>query len=554
MRFAKFLLSIITIGCLTCCSRELSLAETAETEHRWWNDAVFYQVYVRAFQDSSQGPLSNDGIGDITGLIERLDYLNDGDESTQTDLGVQALWLLPVAESSHPAGFAVFDYEKVEQDYGTNDDFRELISAAHQRGIRVVVDLVLNHTAREHPWFLAAADTDSPYHNFYVWRDAPPSGLDDESAKRWHELENGKWYYARFGRGVPDLNLANPVVTEKLYEVARFWLEQMDVDGFRLDAIKHLFEDGPIDEHVDATHQWIKDFFKFCKAVKPNCYLVGEVWSDTKAVATYGTDEIDMGFQFELAGAFLAAAREGQVGDLAMIQKLVRDVNAPLQYAPFLSNHDMTRAMEQLGRDPRKMRVAAALLLTAPGVPFVFYGEEVGISGSDSKGRSPMQWDPTRYAGFSTVEPYRSIGPESARFNVVSQTDDAESVLGVFRQLIHLRNKYNVLRRGDYVELLSSTSINQPPTTEDAPIYAFARKFGNDVLLCVVNLSDQEITEYSIGGGESVGSAVDATGAVNLVTGKAVTMPTFDASGFLEAYRPADSLPAHSWHLIRLTR
>ena len=554
MKPAKSLLPLVLLGGLACCVSPRCSADSPPARLGWWNDAVFYQVFVRSFQDSSLGPLSGDGVGDIVGLIEKLDYLNDGDESTDADLGVRGLWLMPVAESSHPAGFAVVDYETIERDYGTNDDFRRLMAETHRRGIRVIVDLVLNHTAAEHPWFVAAADPDSPYHDYYVWRDAPPGDWDAVAAKRWYEHPNGKWFYARFGSGVPDLNLSNPAVTRELYETARFWLKEMDVDGFRLDAIKHLFEDGPVDEHVGATHDWIRAFFQHCKATKPDCYLVGEVWSDTEAVAAYGPDEVDMAFQFELAGAFLTAAREGRAGALAGLQKRVRDLHAPLQHAPFLANHDMTRAMEQLGRDPNRMRVAATLLLTAPGVPFVYYGEEVGIAGADGKGRSPMQWDASPYAGFSSAPPYRPFDVDADRFNVASQSADEASILAAYRQLVRLRNESTALRHGRYVELHASTPDEEESTAEASPLYAFARKVGDEAVVAVINLSDRDIAGYAISGGESLGSAAGATEAIDLVTGDAVPVPDFDDSGRFKGYRPFDSMAPSSWRLIRISR
>ncbi|MEQ8822519.1 MAG: alpha-amylase family glycosyl hydrolase [Sumerlaeia bacterium] len=427
----------------------------------WWNDAVFYQIFVRSFQDSQTGPLANDGIGDIQGMIDRLDYLNDGDPNTTDDLGVRGLWLLPMSESVHPAGYSVVDYETIEHDYGTNADFRRFIDEAHARGIRVIVDLVLNHSSIQHPWFLAAGDPNSHYHDFYVWSDSQPTDQGDRYARQWNRHDNGKWFFTQFGRGIPDLNVENPVVKEKLYQIAKFWLEDMNVDGFRLDAIKHLIEDGPVDEHTEATHAWLREFQAYCKSIKPDCYIVGEVWSGTEAVAKYETDQIDMCFQFELAGAIISAAGRGHRGDLPAKQTAVVAAHAPLQVAPFLSNHDMMRVMEQLDRHPGKMRAAAAMLLTAPGVPFVYYGEEVGISGHDGKGRSPMQWSTGEHAGFSTVEPYRPLEDEWQRFSVEAQESDRESVLAGFRELIHFRNDEPPLRAGDYAAL----QVNPPTLT-----------------------------------------------------------------------------------------
>ncbi len=449
----------LTVG--TCWAEAASLPPAKDALH-WWNDTVFYEIYVRSFHDSRKGELADDGLGDIAGLIEKLDYLNDGNPSTQTDLGITGIWLMPVAQSAHPAGYSVLDYNTVESDYGTNDDFKKLIAESHKRGIRVIVDLVLNHCSIEHPWFLAAGDPASPYHEYFVWRDERPIDQGQKYAHQWYEHENGKWFYAQFGRGVPDLNVENPAVKKELFKIASFWLNEMNVDGFRLDAVKHLVEDGPVDEHTEATHQWLREFQAHCKNIKPESFIVGEVWSGTDAVAQYGTDELDLAFQFELAGAMISASGNGRAGNLSDKQANVAQAFEPLQYAPFLANHDMARSMEQVDRDFGKARVAAAMLLTAPGVPFVYYGEEVGISGLDSKGRSPMQWSAGENAGFSTVTPYRKLEDEWERYNVEAQTGDPDSLLSTYRELIQLRSEHSALRRGNYIPL----QIN-PPALEN---------------------------------------------------------------------------------------
>ena len=319
----------------------------AETQP-WWGDAVFYQIYTRSFSDSRTGPLANDGVGDLQGMIDRLDYLNDGDPATTSDLGVTGIWLLPMAQSDHPAGYSVVDYETIQRDYGTNEDFRRFMAEAHKRGIRVVVDLVLNHCSHKHPWFVAGADPASPYHDFFFWSAERPTEHGEAYARRWCQHPNGSWYYSAFGSTIPDLKVGNPVVKEKLFQIAKFWLEDMGVDGFRLDAIKHLYEDGPVNEHVAATHDWLREFQTWCKSIKPDCFIVGEVWSGTNDVAKYTPDQVDASFQFELAGAFITAAATEHVGYLPAKQEhVVRSMPAP-HYAPFLTNHDMMRVLKKL--------------------------------------------------------------------------------------------------------------------------------------------------------------------------------------------------------------
>jgi glycosidase len=430
---------------------------------KWWNDAVFYQILVRSFQDSSDGPLANDGIGDIQGMISRLDYLNDGNPDTKDDLGITAVWLLPMSEASSWAGYSVDDYEIIEQDYGTKEDFKLFIKEAHKRGIRVIVDLVLNHTSNKHAWYVAAQNPESFYHDFYRWADERPLLEDGSPAPNWHKHDNGKWIYGAFSPGIPDLDLTNPNVKDKMFRVARYWLKDLGVDGFRLDAIKFLVEDGLNDTvSTEGTHAWLREFQAYCKSINSDCFIVGEVWSGTDEIARYGTDQVDVCFQFSLSGAYVQVAGNEKPGSLAQTQSMISESFAPLQYAPFLSNHDMMRVMEQLDRHDGKMKVASSLLLTAPGVPFVFYGEEVGISGHDGKGRSPMQWTDGNYSGFSTVEPYRRLEDEWERFNVGIQTNNADSLLSHYRNLIAVRNEQPVLRRGDYMPLSVS-----PPELHD---------------------------------------------------------------------------------------
>ena len=264
----------------------------------WWNDTTFYEIFVRSFYDSD-----GDGIGDLNGLIGKLDYLNDGDPtitsdpstSSGHDLGVTGIWLMPIMASPSYHGYDVTDYYQVNPEYGTNEDFKRLIEDAHKRGIRVIIDLVLNHTSAEHPWFIESQEPGSPKRDWYVWSNEEPQG------KGWHPGKNGGYYYGYFGEHMPDLNYKNPAVTEEMYKVVRFWLEQMGADGFRLDAVKYLYEDGKRIEHTPATHEWLKDFNKFYKGIAPQAFTVGEVWDDSGTAAKYVGDELDATFDFGLA-------------------------------------------------------------------------------------------------------------------------------------------------------------------------------------------------------------------------------------------------------------
>jgi pullulanase/glycogen debranching enzyme len=259
-----------------------------QPEDPWWNDAVFYEVFVRSFQDSD-----GDGVGDINGLIERLDYLNDGDPETSDDLGVTGIWLMPIMESPSYHGYDVVDYTMIDEEYGTEEDFRRLIEEANARGIKVIVDLVMNHTGRDHPWFQESLDPDSAYRDWYVWADENPGFRGPQGQRVWHAAGDD-YYYGLFWDGMPDLNYENPDVTAEMYEITRYWLEDMGVDGFRLDAIKHMIEDGANQQNTPATHAWLAEFYTFYKGVNPDAFSVGEAWTGTQQVVDYTGDEVDI--------------------------------------------------------------------------------------------------------------------------------------------------------------------------------------------------------------------------------------------------------------------
>jgi hypothetical protein len=323
-------------------------------ELAWWNDRVFYEVFVRSFYDSG-----DDGNGDLRGLIEKLDYLNDGDPATTSDLGVTGLWLMPITQSPTYHGYDTFDYYTVEADYGTNDDFHALIDAAHERGMVVIVDLMLNHTSSEHPWFLASAAGDPEYIDWYIWSNDPPEWYSPWGSPVWHQ--NGdQYFFGLFWEGMPDLNYAHPPVSEAMNEVIRFWLEDMDADGFRLDAIRHLIEDGPVMENTPATLDWLVGFHDFVKAIEPEALTIGEIWDTSEAVVPYVGDRTDIAFEFDLAQATLDSVRWGVADFLILAQDTVLGLYPTGQYATFLTNHDMDRVLSQLGDDEPAARVAAS--------------------------------------------------------------------------------------------------------------------------------------------------------------------------------------------------
>ena len=457
----------------------------------WWNDSVFYEIFVRSFFDSD-----GDGIGDLNGLTGKLDYLNDGDPETTTDLGITGIWLMPIFPSPSYHGYDVTDYYDINPDYGTLADFEKLLDEAHQRGIRVIIDLVINHTSNEHPWFQQAKDPSSPYHDWYIWTDTNPGYLGSWGQQVWFP-SNGKYYYGSFTSSMPDLNYTNPEVTAQMEDVVRFWLEDVGVDGFRMDAAKHLIEEGTIQANSDSTHEWWKAFRTYYKKVDPDALVVGEVWDDTSITARYlQGDELDLSFEFSLAEAFIRGANGGRSEDVIDQMKRSYSQIPEMQFASFLANHDQDRVFSQLGENEQKMILAASLLLTSPGVPFIYYGEEIGMQGNQihERIRRAMQWvGDAAYAGFTTGTPWQALGSGWKLYNVHDEGENPDSILAWYRTLINIRNQHAALRVGDLTVL----------TTTDEAVYGSLRVSEFEAVLVLLNLSDRPVTEVWLTKGET---------------------------------------------------
>lgn len=514
-------------------------------EPPWWSDDVFYEVFVRSFADSD-----GDGTGDLRGLIDRLDHLNDGDPATTDDLGVTGLWLMPVTQSPSYHGYDTTDYYTVEQDYGTNADFRELVAAAHARGIRVIVDLVLNHTSVEHPWFVdSASGTASAKRDWYVWRLRDPRETTPWGSSAWHP-RNGTYYLGLFWEGMPDLNHRNPAVREQVYDVARYWLEDMGADGFRLDAVRHLVEDGAQFSGTPETHAWLVAWDDHVDSIDPEALTVGEVWDATSVVAPYVTDdEVDLAFEFALAEAIITSVRSGHPGAFQRALAGVLAAYPPGQFAPFLANHDQERVMSRLGGDVAAAKVAATLLLTLPGTPFLYYGEEIGMTGKkpDERIRTPMQWTAGDTGGFTSGTPWQGLNDDVDDVNVAAQAGDPASLLNHYRRLVQLRAAHPSMRTGG-LQTLDSTCPS---------VHAHLRTGGTGGadepgdLLVVVNLSPdaQQGCALSVAGSDLPPGRYAAT---DLLTGSSMAEVTVADGGAVSGFVAAQELPARQSLVLRL--
>ena len=476
-----------------------------------------YEIFVRSFFDSN-----GDGIGDLPGLIQKLGYVSG--------LGVDCIWLMPVTASPSYHGYDVSDYYRVEPAYGTNDDFKRLVAEAHRRGIVVLVDMVLNHSSSEHPYFQAALhDTTSPYRAWY--RFAPrPLGNGPWGQDAWHRSPvRDEYFYGVFWSGMPDLNYATPAVRDEAKTIATFWLRDMGADGFRLDAVPYLVEQGTCLMGCPGTHAFLHEYAAHIHSVKPGAYTVGEAWGSIDQMMPYYPDQLTSYFGFELADSLLSAVRTGLAAGLLTGFLRLQDTLPPYRWSPFLSNHDQTRVMTALGGDVTRARLAATLLLTLPGLPFIYYGEEIGMAGDkpDPRLRTPMQWNAGPGLGFTSGTAWESAQPDSLTTNVALQDADAGSLLNLYRRLIRLRKQTDALATGRLV----------PVTASGAQVAAYLRRAGNHSVLVVANLGATAVSRLSIASGYSV-LPVGTYSARNLLDGRPATALQVSRDGRIRGYAP----------------
>ncbi|MEX2602600.1 MAG: alpha-amylase family glycosyl hydrolase, partial [Gracilimonas sp.] len=476
----------------------ISVFERETEQTNWWNETVFYEIFVRSFYDSD-----GDGIGDFNGITEKLDYLNDGDPETNDDLGITGIWLMPIHESPSYHGYDAIDYRSINSDYGTMEDFETFLDAAHDRGIKVIIDYVMNHTSNEHPWFQESAAGNSFYRDFYRWSDTDPGYSGPWGQQVWHQ-RNGDYYYGLFWSGMPDLNYDNPAVKDSMFAISDFWINEIGVDGFRQDAVLYIHEDGPTLKNTPETLQFWQDFNTNLKAANPEAFAVGEAWESTDIALKYMTDNrLDYVFEFDMAQAIMnGVINEDVIPIISQMQK-VYDAYPFLQYGTFLTNHDQNRVIHSFAKDIdedgviditpediKKAKLAASLYLTLPGIPYLYYGEEVGMLGQkpDPDIRLPMQWSDEVNAGFSSSQPWRTPNFNYADYNVEVMREDENSLFNHYRELIQLRNKTPDLQNGEYEAGISS----------DPGLFTFLRGLPDGTHhLIAINITSDSISNAS---------------------------------------------------------
>jgi len=499
---------------------EAAAATGAGPDALWYKDAVIYQLHIKAFFDSN-----DDGFGDFRGLTSKLDYIKD--------LGVNTVWLLPFYPSPlRDDGYDVADYHNVHPQYGTRNDFRQFVREAHRRGLRVITELIVNHTSDQHPWFQAArrAPPDSPKRDYYVWSDSDQKYRGTRIIFTDTEPSNWTWdpvakayFWHRFFSHQPDLNFDNPKVLRAVFRAMRFWLD-MGVDGFRLDAIPYLVErEGTNNENLPETHAVIREIRTLLDAHYQNRLLLAEANQWPEDVREYfgNADECHMAYHFPLMPRMYMAIAQEDAHPVVEIMQQTPDIPDSCQWAIFLRNHDeltleMVTSRERdymykmYAADPRarinlgirrrlaplmendidRIKLMNSLLLSMPGSPIIYYGDEIGMGDNiflgDRNGvRTPMQWSPDRNAGFSRADPQRLYLPPIMdpvygyeAVNVESQSRDPSSLLHWMKRMLAVRNTSRAFGRGRLTFLKAG----------NRKILAYLREYGDEVILCVANV------------------------------------------------------------------
>ena len=514
-------LPVILVALAAIISIPQALAQTKKVDaegHEWWQHAVFYEIYPRSFADSN-----NDGVGDLNGIASKLDYLKD--------LGVDAIWISPCFPSPQvDFGYDVSDYENIDPMYGTLANFDHLQQEASKRGIKIILDFVVNHTSDQHKWFLESKSSKtSPKRDWYIWRDGkgpgqPPNNwISTFGGSAWKiDPVTNQYYYHFFYAGQPDLNWRNPEVKTAMFDVTRWWYKR-GVAGFRLDAVDTMFEDPQLKDNpvlegknkqgdpntdqiyntkLPEVHEALRDLRKV--ADENNAVLIGETWtkdiSELKQYYGEHNNELQMPMDFMFSRVDKLSPPE--------FRRQIGAVDSAGGWPVFvISNHDIPRSYLRYGDGQHNDQIAklmATLYLTLRGTPIMYYGEEIGMTNNDPTRkedvkdpigrtgwpneigrdgeRTPMQWSAEENAGFSKSKPWLPVSPAYTTHNVASELKDSSSVLQAYRQLLSLRHKNPALLDGEYI------AVNE----SDANVLSYVRKYKDQAVLVVLNMSGQK--------------------------------------------------------------
>ncbi|CDM68040.2 Alpha amylase catalytic domain protein [Clostridium bornimense] len=445
---------------------------------------VYYEIFVRSFADSD-----GDGIGDLNGVTEKLSYLKE--------LGVDGIWLMPVTESESYHGYDVIDYKAIEKDYGTMEDFQKLLEEAHKLNIKVIMDLVINHTSSSHPWFKESASSpNSKYRDYYRWvtKDDKDNYVanavsDFGSGDVWHN-KNGAYYYGIFWSEMPDLNFNNEAVRSEIKDIAKFWLKK-GIDGFRLDAARHIYGVHEFEEESDPLNknlQWWNEFATACEEVNKDVYLVGECWDEEKKDVAAYVQPFDTIFNFDVSTDLSSTILSGKANvdgkefskSLEEIYNRYDSIDDKFIDGVFATNHDQNRIMSMCETE-EKAQLAAMVYMTLPGNPYIYYGEEIGMKGMkpDENIREPFVWTSGRKKPNTTWE--------SSQYNedltpLDKQKNDKNSMYNFYKKIIDLRKSTPALYSGDYKAI----------EIDNNNVMAYERSKDNNKVYVIHNFSEKE--------------------------------------------------------------
>lgn len=469
----------------------------------------YYEIFVYSFYDSD-----GDGIGDLNGVTQKLDYIRN--------MGFNGIWLMPVFQSTTYHKYDTVDYMQIDPEYGSTEDMQNLIEECHKRGIRIILDFVMNHTSSQHPWFTQACEyleqlpqgaepdeQECPYVGYYHFA--------NEQKQDYYQVKNTDWYYEGvFWSEMPDLNLENEQLRAELGQIASYWIG-MGIDGFRMDAAMHFEEND-----TTANTEILNWFYEYCLNQNPDFYMVSEVWANEAAIADYYASGTPSMFNFDLAdkeGKLIKAAR-GTYKAANLVQSMLKyqtdfaAENPDYIDAPFITNHDMGRVANALRNDPDDLKMAGGLLMTLSGNPFVYYGEEIGMSSAGTKDenkRLPFIWSDTDTTGMTKGPKDAEAGITSAFAGVEEQQADSDSILNYYKRALRLRNENPELARG---------TIEAVETLCDGHQAVITKTWEDSTIAVVYNTSDEAI-EVNL-----AGSAIDSMAIRGYLTlhGEAITL------------------------------